>query len=231
MKKLLIIAATAISSAAAAQQQHDAEPFNGLLLDNDMKGIKARIEVVGKKIYSVSNSQGKFGFSSMDEYDTLCIKFGKREFIVPVEGRRSIRIVIAKDAVRPQLSAEQDEQLISLGEAYVKNRETASSPNVVLGDRLRRYGYTTLGPALNSMVTGVRYNYEDGKIYMRGQSLNLPTAALILCDGQEVSSIDDIDIQNVDRVEVQNAPNAFGSRGANGVVLVYMRHKPTINKR
>lgn len=231
MKKLLITLFVATAPLLAAARQSEPEPFNGLLLDNDMKGIKARIEVVGKKIYSVSDSRGRFGFSSMDEGDTLCIKFRKREFMVPVDGRRSIRIVLADDAVRPLLSVEQDEQLISLGEAYVKNRETASSPNVVLGDKLRRYGYTTLGPALNSMVAGVRYNYEDGRIYMRGQSLNLSTAALILCDGQEVASIDDIDIQNIDRVEVQNAPNAFGSRGANGVVLVYMRHKPTVNKR
>lgn len=231
MKKLLTFAIAAAAALHAAAQQSEPEPFNGLLLDNDMKGVKARVEVVGKKIYSMSDSQGRFGFSSMEEGDTLCIKYRKQEFRVPVEGRRSIRIILANDALRSEFTAEQDEQLISLGEAYVKNRETASSPNVVLGDRLRRYGYTSLGPALHSLVAGVRYNYDDNKIYMRGQSLKLPTAALVLCDGQEVSSIDEIDIQNVDRVEVQNVPNAFGSRGANGVVLVYMRHKPTTRKQ
>lgn len=231
MKKSLIIIAAAAGALHAAAQTRQPEPFNGLLLDKDMKGIKARIELTGKGVYTTSNSQGKFGFSSVDEGDTLVIKFKKREFALPVGGRRSIRIVLADDAVRPEISAEQDEQLISLGEAYVKNRETSTNPNVVMGDRLRRYGYTTLGPALHTLMAGVRYDFESGRIYMRGQSLKLPTAALILCDGQEVESIDAIDIQHVDRVEVQNAPNAFGARGANGVVLVYMRHKATNDRQ
>lgn len=231
MKKLLTIAAFLAGMLHAAAQQSGPEPFNGLLLDKDMKGIKARIELAGKGVYTMSNSQGRFGFSSIDGQDTLIVKFRKREFAVPVDGRRSLRIVLADDAVRPALSAEQDEQLISLGEAYVKNRETSTNPNVILGDKLRRYGYTTLGPALNTLMAGVRYNFEDNKIYMRGQSLKLPTAALVLCDGQEVDSIDEIDIQHVDRVEVQNAPNAFGARGANGVVLVYMRHKAATNDK
>ena len=227
MKKTLIIACALAGALHAAAQPPQTEPFNGLLVDKDMKGIKARIELAGKGVYAMSNSHGRFGFSSVDESDTLIVKFKRREFALPVGGRRSIRIVLADDAVRPEISAEQDEQLISLGEAYVKNRETSANPNVILGDKLRRYGYTTLGPALNSLVAGVRYDFENGRIYMRGQSLKLPTAALILCDGQEAESIDAIDIQHVDRVEVQNAPNPFGARGANGVVLVYMRHKAT----
>ncbi|MBP3317992.1 MAG: TonB-dependent receptor plug domain-containing protein [Alistipes sp.] len=220
---LLLIAATSIAFNAMAQ---DENLFNGLLINGDLKGIKARVEVKHRSIHTNTNAQGKFGFYNIEASDTLIIKIKKEEYVVPVAGRKSIKVVINTETPSSDFDAAEDDQLIAYGRDFVKHRDISNDPNVLLGDVMRHYGYTTLGAAIQGKIAGVSYDPQSGAITMRGKtSLNLNTSALIICEGQEMRSIDDIDIQQVDRVEALQAPNAYGVKGANGVLIVYLKRR------
>lgn len=222
MKKLLL-SILAINLAIIAVAQNEA-PFNGLILNGALKGVKARINLKNKDIHTNSNGQGRFGFFAVDPSDTLVIKIKKDEYVVPVSGRKSIKLVINTETPSTNFSAEEDDQLIAYGVDFVKNRDMSNNPNVILGDVMRHYGYTSLALAIDGKIAGLSCNPDTGEVHMRGQtSLNLRTSALIICEGQEMNSINDIDIQQVDRVEAIPAPNAYGVKGANGVVIVYLR--------
>lgn len=227
--KRFLLSIIAIHMAFIATAQNET-PFNGLIINGSLKGIKARIELKGKDIHTTSNGHGQFGFFAVDPSDTLIIKIKKEEYIVPIDNRKSIKLVINTETPSNEFHAEEDDQLIAYGADYVKNRDMSNNPNVILGDVMRHYGYTSLGFAINGKIAGLSYNQDTGTLHMRGKtSLNLDTSALIICEGQEMRSIDDIDIQQVDRVEALPAPNAYGVKGANGVVIVYL--KRSISKK
>jgi TonB-dependent SusC/RagA subfamily outer membrane receptor len=63
-------------------------------------------------------------------------------------------------------------------------------------------------------------------------SINLSTEPLIVVDGVPTASIDDISPQMVKSIEVLKgaAASIYGSRGANGVILINMRGAPEKKK-
>ena len=85
-----------------------------------------------------------------------------------------------------------------------------------------RRGYTDLQSAILGLIPSVQLH--GGQIIIRGiGSVNSNNAALILCDGVEVRSLNSINIRDVVSVEVQKGSNMYGLRGGNGVILIRTR--------
>lgn len=82
--------------------------------------------------------------------------------------------------------------------------------------------YSNITEYLRGRVPGVEIN-GNGKIQIRGKnSINSPTDALVVVDGVECSDINTINPRDIQSVEVLKDASAaiYGSRGANGVVLI-----------
>ena len=198
------------------------EPFNGVLLDGNMKPKKGvKIYVKDPKRYATTDKQGRFGLTDVMPNDTLTLVMSKKEKIrIPVDGCRGIKIVLAGDnGVR----AENDEELVNLGYGFVKRREHIGVSSGISGDRLRATGQRDIIGALKGLVpglyiTGTLGNYN---VNIRGKkTLLLSDEPLYLVDGVVVSSLDFISIYDVDHVEVIKDASQYGSRGANGAILV-----------
>ncbi len=82
--------------------------------------------------------------------------------------------------------------------------------------------YSNLTDYIRGRVAGVDVS-QDGEIHIRGiNSVNSSTDPLILCDGVKILDINTINPMDVQSIEVLKDASAsiYGTRGANGVILI-----------
>lgn len=227
--KLIAILVATVGSVGSAFAE---VPFNGLLLDRELKPKKGvKVYVKDPKRYATTDKQGRFGLTDVQPDDTLTLVLTKKETIrVPVEGRRGVRIVLAGDR---GAQAENDEELVNLGYGFVKRREHTGVSSGISGDRLRSTGARDVMTALRGLVPGLVISGSPGNydVTIRGKhSLMLSSEPLYLIDGVVVQSLDFLNIYDVDHVEVLKEASQYGSRGANGAILVTTKTGATRRK-
>lgn len=224
MKKVIIILSLIVIALTATAQQRKT-PFNGQLLDLNGKPIKsARVYIRDHRAYCTSDKQGNFGLTDVNPTDTLRILIKKKLYSVPVDGKKSIRIRLADEK---NFTAEQDEQLISIGYGHVKRRErTNAAEAFVSGKQLQDAGARTIIEGLMGRVPGLVVTYENGqaKATMRGtRTLTGESEPLYIIDGIISPTLDGINIFDVDYIEVMREASIYGSQGANGAIIVYTK--------
>lgn len=200
------------------------EPFNGYVCDltgTPLKGVRVYLHSEG---YAArSDKKGRFGLTDVQPTDTLHIIYKRQEYSVPVSGRRSLSIRLGDQCID---RAEEDQDLIFLGYNYVKRREVLEPTSGIRGEDLVRCGYNNLLQALQGRVAGLNISMRgeagaEPSVNIRGQrSIMLSNRPLFIVDGVEVESLDFVSIYDVDVVEVLKSAPIYGSRGANGAIIV-----------
>lgn len=212
MRRGVIIAAMLLSATISVAE----EPFNGLIVGLDGKGIKANIAVKGSDKRTRSDGKGRFGLTDIKADDTLYIIYKRDTTVIELQGRRSIHIVLAEQG--DVVSFEESEELMNYGFGYVKRRESLDYSLGISGDRLRASGTNDLRKAIMMCYPGLKY--INGELCLLTQnSINSSSAVLILCDGVECN-LDYINIHDVKSVEIIKGSNMYGFRGVNGVILI-----------
>ena len=122
------------------------------------------------------------------------------------------------------------DETVVIGYATVKRRDLMGSVTSVSNDVLTQVPVASVGEALSGKMAGVQVTATEGdpdaeiKIRVRGGgSITQDASPLYIVDGFPVSSISDIpasDIQSIDVLKDAFSTAIYGSRGANGVVLV-----------
>lgn len=193
------------------------EPFNGLLIDNYGKGVKVKVHLVQAGTFTISDKEGKFGFTDVGPNDTLKFKYQREWVLIPIQGRRSAKIIL----VSPEERTVSDEpELVDMGFEYVPRREYTGSSTGITQEIIERGNYNNLADVISSHCAGVTVE-PNGQIIIRGtNSIECVAHALILVDGGEVSSIYEVNIHDVKSVEIQKDGTLYGFRGVNGVVQI-----------
>ncbi len=122
------------------------------------------------------------------------------------------------------------DETVVIGYATVKRRDLMGSVTSVDSKTLTSVPVTTVNEALSGRMAGVQVTATEGdpdaeiKIRVRGTgSITQDSSPLYIVDGFPVESISDIpasDIQSIDVLKDAFSTAIYGSRGANGVVLV-----------
>ncbi len=122
------------------------------------------------------------------------------------------------------------EETVVIGYATVKRKDVMGSVSSVDSKALTAVPVATVGEALSGRMAGVQVTTTEGdpdaeiKIRVRGTgSITQDSSPLYIVDGFPVESISDIsasDIQSIDVLKDAFSTAIYGSRGANGVVLV-----------
>lgn len=192
-------------------------PFNGIITDAVKQPLKGAKIWVKKNHVATSDKEGKFGLTNVSPLDTLHIRYRRTNYLIPVEGRKSIRIFLGD-----QLNVSEDDELANMGYNFVKKREKLIPSNGISGEDLVRTGQTDILQALVGLVPG--YNLVNGTPEIRGKnSLTLSNEPLYILDGVVVPSLSGVNIYDVDHVEVLKDASIYGSRGANGAIIVTTR--------
>jgi TonB-linked SusC/RagA family outer membrane protein len=142
---------------------------------------------------------------------------------VNVSGRRVINITL-----QPDMQAL--EEVVVIGYGTVRKSDLTGSVVSVSGDDLKKQSISSVAEALTGRMAGVQVTSTEGspdaeiKIRVRGGgSLTQDGSPLIIVDGFPVNSMSDVsptDIENITVLKDASSTAIYGSRGANGVVII-----------
>ena len=224
MRKYLLAAIALVASVALYAQQP--APFNGQIVTPNGKGLKAQLSIKGTDLAANADKQGRFGFTALNADDVLEIKCNKQVREVKVEGRQSMRIVWGEEGIE----VSEDAQLVSEGNDWVKRREYLNDMSKIMGADLRRSGAHSLISALRARVPSLEID-DQGRVIIHRGSVQKSSGgigdrapvnfnALIVVDGQEIQSLNDISLFDVGMIKILDEAPLYGFRGVNGVVEI-----------
>jgi TonB-linked SusC/RagA family outer membrane protein len=154
----------------------------------------------------------------------LVVSFiGLSEQVVPIAGQTVINVVLKVDSTFL-------DEVVVVGYQTVKRRDLLGAVASVGSDKLSEQPVTSVSQALSGKMAGVSVITTEGdpdadvKIRVRGgSSITQDNSPLYIVDGFPVESINDIpssEIQSIDVLKDAFSTAIYGSRGANGVVIV-----------
>ena len=119
-----------------------------------------------------------------------------------------------------------NDEYVNVGYGKVrKSQNTMSVSRLDMKKDLKTTSYTNIYEYLQGRVAGV--DVDGTTIRIRGErSLIASNEPLFIVDGMQVSDISDIDPNMVSSIEVLKdgaSTSVYGSRGANGVILITLR--------
>ncbi len=186
--------------------------------------IGAGVMVEGTQIGTVTGIDGDYSLTVPADAVNLVFSYiGFANQVVPIDGRTRIDIVLAADQTFL-------DEVVVVGYATVKRRDLLGSVSSVGSEKLAEQPVTTVSQALSGKMAGVSVVTTEGdpdadiKIRVRGGgSITQDNSPLYIVDGFPVESINDIassEIQSIDVLKDAFSTAIYGSRGANGVVIV-----------
>ena len=127
-------------------------------------------------------------------------------------------------------SSNQLDDVVVVGYATVKRRDVVGSVSSIGNEALTQMPVASVSEAMAGRMAGVQVTATEGdpdadvKIRVRGTgSITQDSSPLYIVDGFPVESISDIpasDIQSIDVLKDAFSTAIYGSRGANGVIIV-----------
>jgi TonB-dependent starch-binding outer membrane protein SusC len=201
--------------------------ITGIIVDE--KGtplIGASVLVKGKQIGTVSDSDGRFRLEIPMEDDVLTISYiGYKNMDVLVSNRILNRIVLKEDEKFL-------DEVVVIGYGTVKKSDLTGSVSVVKTQDIQDIPVMRVDQALQGRMAGVDVMSVDGEpgsgtsIRVRGtRSITASNEPLYVIDGvvggiSNLSDINPSDINSIQVLKDASSTAIYGSRAANGVVLI-----------
>ncbi|MFW5760953.1 MAG: SusC/RagA family TonB-linked outer membrane protein, partial [Cyclobacteriaceae bacterium] len=189
------------------------------------------VVVKGTDIGTVTDINGEFSLAAAADA-TLVISFiGYETTEVSVNNRSVIDIVLEEDV-------QQLDEIVVTGYGTQTKRDVTGSIATVQGEDIAQVPVGSFDQALQGRAAGVQINRANGepgagvRIQVRGtSSISAGTNPLIVIDGLPVTDntrsginplayINPNDIESIEVLKDAQAAAIYGSRGANGVILV-----------
>ena len=198
-------------------------------------------KVSDTKAAVVTDAEGRYAIDAEpgDVLDITCI--GMQSQRLKVGNRSTLNVVLQDDAVKL-------DDIVVVGYGTMKKRDLSGAVAKISGDDLLGTGASSFNQALQGKVSGVVVNKTDGapggaiSINVRGaNSFTTSTEPLYIVDGvpfetagtpsskatdgsqmrmNALASINPHDIESLEILKDASATAIYGSRGANGVVLI-----------
>lgn len=236
MKKLLILIAICFSTAITIAQ--NAKEITGTVTSSsDLEPLfGATIQVLNTNKAAVTDLQGKFTISAKPT-DVLVITY---------VGFKTQNVIVGEKTTFEILMTEDQEKLDEIVVvAYGKSSRSNLTNSVaqLKNENLDELSYTSVGDALKGKLAGVQVINTSGQagdapvINIRGlSSITAGGSPLVVVDGFPIAdALEFINPSSIKSIEVlKDASSAalYGSRGANGVILVTTKEgdgKPTFS--
>jgi len=228
--------------AVSAQTQ-----IKGRVMDGTMQGeplIGATIQVPGTTIGTIADLDGNFSFELPEGKFLIQVSMiGYKTQVVNVKGKTEVEVTLYEDAKAV-------EEVVVVGYGTMKKRDLSGSVAQIKSDDLTKGGATDIARGMQGKIAGVDVKQSDGSpgagvsITVRGaNSFTTSSQPLYIVDGvpygtdpngtpssdansgnnQQSSPLTMINPNDIEKIEVLKDASAtaiYGSRGANGVVII-----------
>ncbi|WP_342330949.1 TonB-dependent receptor [Pedobacter sp. FW305-3-2-15-E-R2A2] len=232
--KLLLICLLLLTAVTIRAQQNDGQ-LNGMVTDTKGKilpgvTVVASTNGIQKTSNTITNDKGKFQLSGLKtgaSYDIIFSsvgfqKYTEHNFVIKPGETNSI-------LVRLEGNNEQLNEIVVVGYGSQAKRDITGSVGSISGDQIENRSIGSLDQALTGKVAGLSVSNNSGTpgagmmIRVRGVGTINNSEPLYVVDGNPFSNINNLDPQDIKSIEILKSASAaaiYGSRGANGVVLV-----------
>lgn len=225
---------------AAEQLQRQEIVVSGKVTDDKGAGIPgASIKVKGTNQTASTTAEGNFSIRTNENAVLVVSYVGFVSQEIAVQGRTSVNITLKQ-------SEEELAELVIVGYGTRKKSDLTGSVSTVDEKRIREIPAGNIATALQGSAPGVSILKTDGKshpgspptIRIRGErSLGAGNDPLIILDGipfnGNLNDISQDDVVSATILKDASATAIYGSRGANGVVLINTRRgkngKPVVS--
>ncbi|HOS71526.1 MAG TPA: TonB-dependent receptor [Bacteroidales bacterium] len=194
------------------------------------------VTVKGTTIGSITGADGKYVLSLPVSAQTLVFSFiGFVTQEVPIQGRTDINVVLKQDLYNV-------DEVVVVAYGTVQKRDITGSVSSVKADAIRNIPVQSFDQALQGKAAGVSITMPSGAlnnppvIRIRGfNSITGSSSPLIVVDGVPIfsgdvsqtysfanalSDINPSDIESMDILKDASATALYGSRAANGVIII-----------
>lgn len=186
---------------------------------------------IGKnpEIIAVSDTNGFFSLKKIHGDETIKVAFlgYEPETVRLTKGKQTYRIVMKTDA-------SQLDEVVVVGYATQKKADLTGAVSSISSRALSDRPLTNATNALAGLASGLTVTnsggntpgYESQSILVRGQGTLNNSAPLVVIDGMTGIALSDINPQDIESISVlKDAASSaiYGSRAANGVILVTTR--------
>lgn len=190
------------------------------------------IVVKGSTIGSVSDIDGNFNLSGLNGDETLVFTFvGMLPQEIAVAGKTVVNVQLKTDAIGI-------EEVVAIGYGTQKKRDVSSAISSVNSETYRDRPVSNFVQGISGQVAGVSISQTNGapgggsNIVIRGVgSVNASNAPLYVVDGQPlpdgfnkdespINFINPDDIESIEILKDAASSAIYGTRAANGVVLI-----------
>lgn len=179
---------------------------------------------------TITDFDGNFTLNVSSNATLVISYIGYKTQEIEVAGKKSLKITLKEDSKAL-------EEVVVIGYGTARKSDVTGSIASMGGDKLREVPATNITYALQNRVAGVDMQQTSSKpgatmqIRIRGtRSLNASNDPLVVLDGipfmGNLSDINPSDIKSMDILKDASSTAIYGSRGANGVILI-TTHKGT----
>ncbi|WP_051605457.1 TonB-dependent receptor [Sediminibacter sp. Hel_I_10] len=219
----MVLTIFTLSSATSFAQS---KTVTGTVVTADPEGPLpgASVVVKGTSIGAQTDFDGNFSITVEDPNATLVISYvGYISQEINLAGKSFVNVTL-----KPDLATL--DEVIVIGYGSARKSDLTGAVVTIGGDNLKEQGIQNVAETLTGRLAGVQVLSTEGSpdaemnIQIRGAgSLTQDSSPLIIVDGfpvADLSSISPTEIENISVLKDASSTAIYGSRGANGVIIV-----------
>ncbi len=181
------------------------------------------VAVKGTQQGAITDMDGKFSLSNISSNATLVFSFvGMKPQEIPVNGKSLINVSLEEESIGL-------EEVVAIGYGTVKKKDLSGAIGTVKTEQLDQQVNNNVGSAIQGKIAGVTVESNGGApgsgvtMQIRGAGSLNNNNPLILVDDIAVESMNSLNPNDIESMQVLKDASAaaiYGSRAANGVVLI-----------
>jgi TonB-dependent SusC/RagA subfamily outer membrane receptor len=232
---LFLIFSLLLSTTSFGQKPSKKLTITGVVRDVNQKPVSGVfIFIDNQKTNTVTDDKGFYKIKVSPKARSISaftLKNGVSE--TEIGGRIMINFSLKGSATsgKTEIGNTRDDETVNVGYGTMKKKDLTTSVGKIDGTNKKYASYQNIYDMIRGEIPGVQVTGKS--IMIQGpSSINLSTEPLFVVDGVTVTSIDEISPQMVKSIEVLKGASAsiYGSRGANGVILIYLLGAPERKK-
>lgn len=200
--------------------------ISGKITDSDGQALPGVTVIVkgNPTLGTVSNIDGNYTLPNVPSNGTLQFSFvGMVPQEVALNGRTAVNVSLAQDAIGL-------DEVIAIGYGTQRKRDVTSAITIVSADDMAKVPTSNVATALQGLAPGIMVSTNQGRpgsmgsVTIRGtSSISGNTEPLYVIDGipyDDASTVNPADIASMQVLKDAASSAIYGSRGANGVILI-----------
>lgn len=198
--------------------------LRGIVTDEQGSPIQgASVKLAGTTVGTTTDSEGQFSINVPSSSGNLQVSYvGFLTTEIPIKNQENLRIVL-------KASLGDLDEVVVVGYGTQKKKLTTGASIQIKGDELQKLSTPSILEAMQSQSPGVQITQNSGmpgesfKVTIRGLGTINNSSPLYVIDGVpggDINMLNPSDIESIDVLKDAASAAIYGSRAANGVVLV-----------